>query len=569
MNLINPQYLISLLFIIPVLFLFFYKNIITAFKIDSLFFYKKLFKKKRFYQSGVFLKKNYFLLFTHILIILSLALAMGGLFFERDKNKTNTVILLDTSASMNIKYKGKSRLFYACEEAGKWINTACNDKKIALAVINKKLKIVTPFLADRDILKKFLNEIKPTDTAGKIFDEHIKLIEKSYPDFSQIIVFTDTLPDIPEKENLAYKIFNGSDGNIAITSLKITDNQAGQSILTLKIRCDNVKPFYIPLVINNNHNILIEKELSLNAAETAEINISLRTKDWHDDIGSVKIDIKDAYDADNIAYFKLNSKSYVKIQGKSDSVLRAVKANSDVSLSKTSDTHKNDITVTINQPGGGDLLDKNLVINPVTGEKSLFVGEKVFLNKSIKTIYPDHPIMKNIVLGRFVIAYCYRMKMPDDAVVLAEAGNIPVIFCRRSAGSKYVVVNFPVDETVFINQISFPIFIANSLSWLQGNHSGIHITGDFFAADFLENGGVTLNHAGIYNFTDKNKKNHRLYVHLLSDDESICSQPERSYRKTQAIENIYLKKFFIIFALILLICESIFFYGLKIRRPVK
>jgi len=532
MGLIKPGSLILLLFIIPLLFLFFYKSRYRAIRIDSLFFWKIVFNKKHLYKSGWFNKKNYLLLFAQILIVIFLALSLAGLFLYRDKNPIHTVVLLDASASMNIKYNGKSRFSHACKDALRLINTATANKQIALAHFGNDLRLVTPLLNDRKILRSYLNNINPSDQKGEISKKHINLLQDSYSNTIQIVVLTDHVPDIAESENVSYKIFNGSDGNAAITSLKLINKTPKKSIIKVKLQCDYVKPFYIPLVIEKNGNLILEKELSLNSGEMAEIEIPLKINQWIDASGVIKIGINDAYYADNKACFTVKPRISIQMNGKSDNLLRALKANSNVLLDKNFDPSKKNIQVSVNQPGGGDFYANHLIVNPVSGHNSLSIGEKVDLNKPIKIFYRDHPFLKNVNLGMFVVPSAYRIDLPEGAVVLAEIDKIPLLFFWQNGGDKLLAVNFPIDETEFITQISFPIFIANALEWMC-------------------DGKAVKNDA------------------LLSEDESITVKTEKKYREAEIRKNIYLKKICIIVSLVLFLCEGVFFYGVKKQRRAK
>ena len=461
-----------------------------------------------------------------------LTFSLADLFIYRDKKQLNTVILIDISASMNIKYKRKSRFDHAYKEALQLIDTATVDKKIALAHINNELTLVSPLLNNRKILASYLNDIKPSHLKGAILQKHIDLLRDLYSNNVQIVVFTDHVPNIVESDNISYKIYSGSDGNAAITSLDFFNDKSGQSIVKLKIQCDYIKPFFIPLVIEKAGDLFIEKELSLNSGETVEIEIPLKTNEWTGISGVIKMDINDAYNGDNIACFEANPEIYVKINGKSDYLSRAVNANPQVLIAEKFDELKKNIQISVNQPGGGDFYTNNIIVNPVSGKNCLSVGEKLDLNKPIKAVYRDHPVLDNVDLGRFIVPYAYRVDLPEESVVLAEIDKVPLLFCLQSINNRMLVINFSLDETDFISQISFPILIANALEWLSNDKS-----------------------------TEKQS--------LLSEDESITLKGEKNYREAEVRRNIYLEEFCIITSLVLLFCEGVFFYGFKKQRRIK
>jgi hypothetical protein len=78
-----------------------------------------------------------------------------------------------------------------------------------------------------------------------------------------------------------------------------------------------------------------------------------------------------------------------------------------------------------------------------------------------------HPLLRYINLDNVQISETLGVKTPSWAVALVEAQQTPLILAGETARQKIVWIGFDTLQSTWPLRISFPMFIANAVDWLN------------------------------------------------------------------------------------------------------
>ena len=78
-----------------------------------------------------------------------------------------------------------------------------------------------------------------------------------------------------------------------------------------------------------------------------------------------------------------------------------------------------------------------------------------------------HPLLRYINLDNVQIGETLGVKTPSWATALVEAQQTPLILAGETARQKIVWIGFDTLQSTWPLRISFPMFIANAVDWLN------------------------------------------------------------------------------------------------------
>lgn len=78
----------------------------------------------------------------------------------------------------------------------------------------------------------------------------------------------------------------------------------------------------------------------------------------------------------------------------------------------------------------------------------------------------DHPVMKNLDLGKVQIAQAAAVERPDWARTLVEANGAPLLLVGEPGGRRTAVLAFALGRSDLPLTLNFPILLANLAGWL-------------------------------------------------------------------------------------------------------
>lgn len=551
MDFIDSGNLWFLVFLIPVIFLFFLKLPMPKIKIDSVFFLKKYISRQESRHGINATGKSRIQLIIQILAVFALVTALSRPVVKRNAGK-DILIILDSTASMNTIYNGCARFHLAAQSASKFAGFASSKTKVSVAVFDGELKVVQPFTNNLNLIEDAVMRIKPTGFTGDLSVAVKPFYGKEEYD---VVIFTDKIPDFDSTcpSNVYYRIFDASDGNVAITGISsFADIQTGNIAIEIIIESDMIVPelVRINLFVDGEKQSSSVKNIKPMEKRILKFNLLQKNKS---SIGLVEIVNKDSLPMDNFAYFQIDTKkAAVFFDGKIPEISKAVESCSNVILTDNK-TEKIDIFVTYGF-ALCQITGNTLVIAPKYGTADFDFTGSDELEGELAVISPAHPVIENVSfsgLGRF---YSQQIDFPQSASVVVKKGNVPLVLVSDiTNSSRFVILNFDPVKSGFVKKISFPVLMANVIEWLNQKDYLLINTDD------LKKYGLTVKNGypGIYISEGK-----KIYASLLNRNESLSQTNEKSrLRDYDKRVNINLSGIFAVFGLILLAIERLFADG--------
>ena len=103
---------------------------------------------------------------------------------------------------------------------------------------------------------------------------------------------------------------------------------------------------------------------------------------------------------------------------------------------------------------------------PVGGLKWVPWREGMAQSQVILQWLNDHPLMRYVALDDVVLVEPGRLILPDTAQTLATSQSGPIMADVTSGGVHHVVVSFDLLRSNWPLQISFPVWVSNTILWL-------------------------------------------------------------------------------------------------------
>ena len=495
-------------FLLPIAFLF-----IAVLPLIVLMYLLKLKRKKTDVPSTILWRKsihdliantpfqklrNNLLLYLQLLAISLLILALARPLVNLSTFKGKTfILLLDNSASMQVKEDIGTRLDLAKKEVIKLINDLRKNDKMMLITFSNKTEIAKGFTEDKIALRSALKEITSDDTTTNI--REALLIANSIiktAESAEVIIISDGAfpsPIIPVKiTNLRFVKIGKSQDNIGITDLSVRegfDNPMEYEIfVSLTNYGGEVASTLVDLSLENN--LLDSKRVSIPPQKTRPV--IFKTSSQEQGRFVLSIDKKDSFALDDRVFGVISPPrkiSVLLVSNGNPFLEKGLLLNAKVDVSKISpkdysDSSKYDLTIfdnfTPKEVGNGNFI----FISAVPQELGITVNKEKIESPMIVDWDHSHPMFRFVNLEKVNIAKALSLNLPKSGVKsLAESETSPLIVFYEDLDKKILIIGFDIYDTDFPLQVSYPIFLLNTINWLgTGGVSGVYGRGGAGAA---------------------------------------------------------------------------------------
>lgn len=305
MGITNWWALGAFVFIPAIIVLYVLKQKAKEYNISSLYLWRETYKSMVATTWWEKLRNN-ILLYLQLLIMLLLILALAGLYFNIGKSRVNnTILIIDTSGSMNTSFEDRTRLEVAKKKAVDYLNGLSEDTAITIVTCNASPKVELTSSTNRNEVVSCINNIEATDVAGGLNNANELVCSLATElDECEVVAFSDddvrldtsctTLVDISSTGNnlsLDYVSYGISNETLSILA-KVSNRGTGE--------------------MNSDVNLYLEDKLSdiksINLAPGEseilyfdEIAASTFTDGWPKTI-KAEINENDMLKEDNVAY---------------------------------------------------------------------------------------------------------------------------------------------------------------------------------------------------------------------------------------------------------------------------
>lgn len=430
------------------------------------------------------LRKNW-LLYLQILLLALAVLALTRPFFKTTAKPAQLrVVILDGSASMEATDESPSRFEKARAEALKWVDSLEPTDQMVVLLAGANTEVKQSATSDKAALRRALENCQPSDSPTRLVPA-LKMAESLVRDrhSAEIHLFSDgAVPELAEFENKALPLVYHKVGqraeNLGITALDVRANPEDATQRAVYVNVANFSSntlsadleLYFQANDGDARNLLETRPLTVPGQQTApQVFKASQAKDG---VFTLHLTGKDDLAADNQA-------SIVSLLPKPVNVLlvtrgnrlleKALRAVANVNLAVATDLTDAgagfdfvvlDGVIPTEWPRGNVLAFRTVNTNWVEDVRA--VDAPVIVDwKS------THPLLRYAGFDNVQIVQSLTARAPTWAVSILEAPQAPLILAGELGRQRIVWVGFDPLESNWPLRVSFPIFIANAVDWLN------------------------------------------------------------------------------------------------------
>lgn len=230
MSLANPLSLWWLLLVVPVVVFYVLKIRLKRVPVSTVIFWRQIFDEKKPRSLWQKLRHLVSLLVQLLLVALLVAALTEPFLASEAKNARRVILVIDNSASMNASDVEPSRLAKAKEEAHQLIRGLRARDEMAIVAAGTQPRVVCGLTGHQKTLRKFLDEIGPTDGPTKLSDALAlarRLVAEAQADGREcrIVVVTDGCAEDAARmsvdEGVRFLTVGAKTANVGITRFQV------------------------------------------------------------------------------------------------------------------------------------------------------------------------------------------------------------------------------------------------------------------------------------------------------------------------------------------------------------
>lgn len=393
----------------------------------------------------------------------------------------HTIIVIDTSLSMQAKENGRTRLEIAKEQVAEIINNLGSNQTITLIEAGSSPSIITSNSKDQGELISELEEIKGwvgsvDEIAAYSLAKSIAIAETN----SGIMWFSDGannkingLQDfIPEEIAFKHIQVGNNVDNLSIAAFSTQDFGNGINGL---VRVDNLGLVAKParLTIYNYDKQVIDS-FNFNVQGNSSYSVELEQLPSSPAFQAV-LEVEDSLQEDNLLWSVPYINEGIRISLVSASgnhfLEKALQAGSNIQLEKMlKDTRFNENigdVIVLDQYVPEVLPPANVLLIAPSNSSSWFsfTGEDT-TESQLEVISTNHPLLNHVDLEPVHIAKLKTFSKITGLESLVKAGKKDVLVAGEIEGRRVVILAFNINQSDLPLRPTFPILMQNIISWL-------------------------------------------------------------------------------------------------------
>jgi von Willebrand factor type A domain/Aerotolerance regulator N-terminal len=425
------------------------------------------------------LRHNWLLLLQVLLLILAvLALARPYLSGNIVGGRLQ-VVILDASASMQSTDETPSRFERARSEALRMVDSMHDTDQMVVLQAGANTEVKQSPTSEKAALRRAIQSCRVTDAPTRL-QEALKLAQTLIQNQqrAEVHLFSDgAVGSLTEFENsalpLSYHRVGQRGDNVGITTLDVRPNPENpeQRAIFVSVANCSTNARQTGLELRLDGQLLEVKQLNLGPKETSP-QVFIASQSQEVGVFTVHLTSKDDLAADDqasmVSLLPLPVKVLLVTAG--DRFLeKALRAASHVQLSVagalTDPAPQFDLVVLDNVtpavwPAGNVLAFH-------TAKPGWFDGVSKLEAPPIVALKNSHPLLRFVSLDNVRIAESLAVRTPSWAVALVDAPENPLLVAGDLGRQRIVWVGFDLLQSTWPLRVSFPIFIANAVEWLN------------------------------------------------------------------------------------------------------
>jgi len=425
------------------------------------------------------LRRNWLLILQLALLILAILALSRPFFTGHGTDSGLRVIILDASASMQSADESPSRFEKARTEALKLVDGLKDQEEMLVLLASANTVVKQSATSSKTDLRRAIASCVVTDSSTRL-TEALKLASTLVHDKKnpEIHLFSDgAAGDLSEFENKGMSVIYHRVGtrseNLGITTLDIRENPENRQeraiYTSVANYSTNAQQTTLELLFDGQS--IDARPLTLQPGETVPLVFSAAQQ--RDGVFTVRIDARDDLAADNQA-------SSVSLLPQPANVLLVTRgnrflekalhagANTQVTIAQSlaDSADKYDIVVLDDiQPA---VWPKPNVLAVHVATDELFPGHWKNIDAPAVVDWKNtHPLLRYINLDNVQISSTLGVQPPNWGIPLVEAQQTPLVLAGELNHQRIVWIGFDTLQSTWPLRISFPMFIANAVQWLD------------------------------------------------------------------------------------------------------
>ena len=423
------------------------------------------------------LRKNWLLILQIILLTLAVLALSRPYFSTKAKPAQRRVVILDASASMQATDETPSRFEKARAEALKWVDSLKDTDEMVIVLAGPTTEVKQSATSEKAALRRALQSCTCSDGPTRLIPA-LRMVRDLDPKTGpEIHLFSDgAVPELNEFENkalpLVYHRVGKSANNLGIIALDVRANPEDPQQRAIYASVANVSPDsqQTDLELLLDDRLLETRPLTIPAGETSPQ--VFRINQLRDGVITARLTARDDLAVDNQASVVSLLPKPVKVLlvSKGNRLLeKALRAVANVELAGATDLTDpalgfdfvvlDDVTPTV-WPKGNVLAIHVVNTNWLEGVKREEAPAIVDWKSA-------HPLLRYTGFDNVQVVQSLTARTPTWAVSLVESPTAPLILAGELGRQRIIWIGFDILESNWPLRVSFPIFIANAVEWLN------------------------------------------------------------------------------------------------------
>jgi Ca-activated chloride channel homolog len=424
------------------------------------------------------LRKNWLLVLQLLLLGLAILALARPYFAAKTKPAQLRVVILDASASMQATDEAPSRFEKARAEALKWVDSLANNDQMVILQAGANTEVKQSATAEKAALRRAIQACVCSDGPTRLAPA-LRMAESLVRDQrdAEIHLFSDgAIPDLGEFDNKAlplvyHRIGRGSE-NLGITALDVRANpeDARQRAVYVSVANFSSNSAQTEIELRLDDRLVETRPLTIPSGETSpQVFLAAQAQDG---VFTARLNTKDDLAADNqVSIVSLLPKPVkVLLVTRGNRLLeKALHAAANVELAIAADS---------TDPATGFdfvLLDGvTPSVWPRGNVLAIHVLNTNWLPEVTRVESPpivdwrsSHPLLRYSGFDNVQVAESLAAKVPSWGVSLADCPQASLIVAGELGRQRILWIGFDALESNWPLRVSFPIFIANAVEWLN------------------------------------------------------------------------------------------------------
>lgn len=424
------------------------------------------------------LRKNWLLILQIILLTVAVLALSRPFFATKAKPAELRVVILDTSASMQATDESPSRFEKARAEALKWVDGLRGSDQMVVLQAGANTEVKQSATSEKAALRRALQACVCSDGPTRLVPA-LRMAESLVRDQrnAEIHLFSDgAVPELSEFENkalpLVYHRVGKASENLGIIALDVRSNpeNAKERAIYASVANYSTNSQQTELELLLDDKLIETRPITVPANETSPQ--VFKAEQARDGVFTVRMTGRDDLMVDNQASIVSLLPKPVKVLlvSKGNRFLeRALRAAPNVELATA-----NDLT---DSAAGFDFVVLDDIPPTVWPQGNLLAIHVVNTNwfdnvtriegPAIVDWKTAHPVLRYVSFDNVPVAETMAVKTPNWGVSLVDAPQASMMVAGELGRQRIIWIGFDTLQSLWPYRVSFPMFIANAVDWLN------------------------------------------------------------------------------------------------------